>query len=61
MQDPRSGIWTMVGPSMEEPKSGPRDDMEIRGLYSQSPGNESGGSFQVGGVIAMYALKTSRV
>ena len=29
VQDLRSGIWTMVGPSMEETKSGPREDMEI--------------------------------
>ena len=52
MQDPRSGIWTMVGPSMEETKSGPREDMEIRGVYSHSPGNGSGGSIRLGGVIA---------
>ena len=44
VQDPRSGIWTMVGPSTEETKSGPREDMEIRGIYSHSPGNGSGGN-----------------
>ena len=42
----------MVGPSMEETKSGPREDMEIRGVYSHSPGNESCGSIQLGGVTA---------
>ena len=30
--EPRSGIWTMVSPSMEETKSGLREDMEIRGV-----------------------------
>ena len=52
VQDPRSGIWTMVGPSMEETKSGPREEMKIRGVYSHSPGNGSGGSIRLGGVIA---------
>ena len=52
VQDPRSGIWTMVSPSMEETKSGPREDIEIGGIYSQSPGNGSGESIQLGGVIA---------
>ena len=42
----------MVGPSMEETKSGPREDIEIRGVYSHSPGNGSGGSIRLGGVIA---------
>ena len=52
MQDPRSGKWTMVGPSMEEIKSGLREDVELRGVYSHSPGNGSGGSIRLGGVIA---------
>ena len=52
VQDPRSGIWTMVGPGMEETKSGPREDMEIRGVYSHSPGNGSVGSIPLRGVIA---------
>ena len=42
----------MVGPSMEEIKSGPREDMEIRGVYSHSPGNGSCRSFRLCGVIA---------
>ena len=52
VQDPRLGIWTMVGPGMEETKSGPREDMEIRGVYSHSPGHGSGGSIRLGAVIA---------
>ena len=52
LQDPRSGIWTMVGPSMEESKSGRREDMEIRRVYSHSPSIGSGGSIRLGGVIA---------
>ena len=52
VQDPRSNIWTMVGPRMEETKSGPGEDVEIRGVYSRSPGNGSGGSIRLGGVIA---------
>ena len=52
VQDPRSGISTMVRPSMEETKSGPREDMEMRGVYSHSPGNGSGGSPRLGGIIA---------
>ena len=42
----------MVGPSMGEGKSGPREDMEIPGVYSHSPGNGSGGSIRLGVVIA---------
>ena len=53
IQDPRSGIWTMVGLSMGEAKSGPREDMEMRGVRSHSPGNGSGGSTRLGGVIAL--------
>ena len=52
VQDLRLGIWTMVGPGMEETKSGPREDMEIRGVYSHSPGHGSGGSIRLGAVIA---------
>ena len=52
VQDPRSGMWTMVGPSREETKSGPREDMEIQGVYSHSPGNGSVGSIRLWGVIA---------
>ena len=52
VQDPWLGIWTMVGLSMEETKSGPREDMEIQGVYSHSPGNGTGGSIRFGGVMA---------
>ena len=52
VQDPPSGIWTMVGPSIEDTKSEPQEDMEIRGVYSNFPGNGSGGSIRLGGVIA---------
>ena len=44
VQDPRSGILTMVDPSMGEAKSGLREDMEIRGVNFHSRGNGSGGS-----------------
>ena len=53
VQDPRSGIWTMVRPGMRGGKSGPREDMGIQGVYSHSPGNRSGGSVRLGGVIAL--------
>ena len=52
VQDPRSGPWTMVDPSMEETKCGPREDMQIREVYSHSPGNGCSGSIRLGGVIA---------
>ena len=52
VMDPRSGIWTMGGPSVGEAVSQPREDMEIRGVYSQSPGNGSSGGIRLGGVIA---------
>ena len=61
VQDPRSGIWTMVGPSMEEIKSGPREDMEIQGVYSNSPGNGSCGSIGLGGVIASDVRDAVRI
>ena len=53
VQDPRLGMWTMVGPSMEEIKSVPPEDMEVRGVYSHSPGNGTVGSIRLGGVIAL--------
>ena len=37
MMDPRSGIWTMGGPSVGEAEPRPREDMEIRGVYSYPP------------------------
>ena len=52
IQRPRSGIWTMVDPSMGEAKSGLREELEIQGVYSHFQGIESGGSMQLGGVIA---------
>ena len=52
VQHPRSSIWTMVGPSMGETKSEPREDMEIPGVYSHSPGNKGGGSIRLRGVSA---------
>ena len=61
MQEPRSGIWTMVGPSMEGTNSEPREDMEIRGVYSHSPGNGIGGSIRVGGVIASDVGEAVRI
>ena len=36
MRDPRSGIWTMRDPSMGEAEPQPREDKEIRGVYSHS-------------------------
>ena len=52
VMDPRSGIWTMGGPSVGEAEPRPREDMEIRGVYSHSPGNGSSGGIRLGGVIA---------
>ena len=66
VQDPRSGIWTMVGLSMEETKSGPRVDLEIRGVYFHSPGmgvvevSDSGASL-LRMLGTLYASKTSVV
>ena len=52
VQDPQLGIWTMVSASMGEARSRPREDMEIRGVSSHSPGNGSGGSIRLGGNLA---------
>ena len=52
VMDPRSGIWTMGGPSVGETVPRPREDMEIRGVYSHSPGNGSSGGIRLWGVIA---------
>ena len=37
---------------MGEAEPRPREDMEIRGVYSHSPGNGSSGGIRLGGVIA---------
>ena len=52
VMDPRCGIWTMGGRSVGEAVPRPREDMEIRGVYSHSPGNGSSGGIRLGGVIA---------
>ena len=52
VMDPRSGIWTMGGPSVGEAVPQPREDMEFRGVYSHSPGNGSSGGVLLGEVIA---------
>ena len=52
VMDPRSGIWTMGGPTVGEAEPRPREDMEIRGVYSHSPENGSSGGIRLGGVIA---------
>ena len=52
VMDRRSGISTMGGPSVGEPVPRPCEDTEIRGAYSQSPGNGSLGGIHLGGVIA---------
>ena len=49
---PQSGIWTMGGPTLREAEPRPCEDMEIRGVYSHSPGNGSLGGIRLGGVIA---------
>ena len=54
VMDPRSGIWTMGGPSVGEAVPRPREDMEIRGVFSHSPGNGSSGGIRLAGVIASY-------
>ena len=52
VMDPWSGIWTMGSPSLGEAVPQPLEDMEIRGVYSHSPGNGSSGVIRLGGVIA---------
>ena len=52
VRDPRSGIWTMGGPSVGEAKLWPHEDTEIRGVYSHSRGNRSLAGIRLGGVIA---------
>ena len=44
------GPWSVR--AWKKEKSGPREDMEIRGVYFHSPGNGSGGSIRLGRVIA---------
>ena len=44
------GPWSVR--AWREAESGPRKDMEIRGVYSHSPGNWSGGSILLQGAIA---------
>ena len=46
--DPWSGIWTLRGPSVGEP----REDIEIKGVYSQSRGKGSSGGIRLRSVIA---------
>ena len=48
VMDPRSGIWTMGGPSLVEAVPRPREDMEIRGVYSHPPSNGSTGGIRLG-------------
>ena len=45
--DPRARIWTMGGPSVGEAEPRPREDMEIRGVYSHSLGNGSSGDIRL--------------
>ena len=52
VMDPQSGIWTMGGQSMGEPERRQCEEMEIRGVYSDSPGNGSSGKIHLRGVIA---------
>ena len=52
VRDPRSGIWTMGDASVGEAEPRPREDMELRGVYSHFPGNGSSGGIRLGGVIA---------
>ena len=52
VQDPRSGIWTMGGPSAGEAELGTREGMEIRGVFSHPLGNASSGGIRLGGFIA---------
>ena len=52
VRNPRSGIWTIGGPGVGEAEPRPREDVEIRGIYSHSPGNGSSGGIRLGGVIA---------
>ena len=42
----------MGGWSVGEVEPGPREDMQIRGVYSHSPGNSSLGGIRLGNVVA---------
>ena len=53
VMDPQSGTWTMGGPSVREAECRPREDMEIRGVYSHSPANGNSGGIRLGDVIAL--------
>ena len=52
VMDPRSGIWTMGGPRVGEAEPRLCEDMEIRGVYSQSLGNGRSGGIRLAGLIA---------
>ena len=52
MQDLRSGIWNMVGRPWKKPNVDRRKGWRSEELYSHSPGNGSGGSIRLEGVIA---------
>ena len=54
VRDPRPGRWTIRAPSVGEAEPWPREDMEIRGVYSHSPGNASSGGIRLGSVIALH-------
>ena len=54
LMDPRSGIWTMGGLNVGGAEPRPGEDIEIRGVYSHSPGNGSSGGIILGGVIASH-------
>ena len=53
VMDPWPGIWTMGGRSVGEAEPRPREDMEIRGVYSHFPGTGSSGGIRLVGVIAL--------
>ena len=52
VREPRSAILTILSPSVREAEPRPRGEMEIRGVYSHSPGNGSSGGIPLEGVIA---------
>ena len=52
VMEPTSGIRTMEGWSVGEAVPRPREDIEMRGVYSHPPGNGSSGGILLGGVIS---------
>ena len=61
VRNPQSGIWTIRGLTTGEAEPRPREDMEMRGIYSHPPGNWSSGGIRLGGVIASDVRDAVRI